>query len=258
MAWSVVYEVDFRDAFTALGETDLDFVGSSFTFQGIEWKTPSVARGNPFDQGSSAIWRLQAGGLRCDSPAFLGFSAANNSTPHVYASLEELAANTETPFDGDPTRKYMWQCYVSAITGVSTADRSGAGCGIYKIDRGVTLGNATLTACCVGGDPLRNLFQAGKSIAPLSTVRADIARSVPIVMYRGSGSYVDGYAGSWTGDWPAFDAVALVGSYRDSATDNDNDMVADPPFFRFAVYHHDPTLGSVYDATIERVRLLQR
>jgi hypothetical protein len=51
--------------------------------------------------------------------------------------------------------------------------------------------------------------------------------------------------------------MRFLGSYT-SVVEFDNDLMADPMWFRIACVHNSPTFGSGYDGTIERFRIQQQ
>ncbi len=263
MVWRVVYEVDWRDAFTSLGAVDLDSVGSSFTFQGITWKTPSVARGNPFDQEPSTTWALEAGGLHCVSPDNTRFTTTNNNAPHIFAFLDEVAANTATPFSADPTRQYLLQGFLSDFTNEPVVN-SGAYVAVYKVTNTPTGVAANFCASAVGergGVPPVNFGMAGPGVAPDGYSRLDLGNGadVPVLSVH----YIANRCGTYAS---AFGAGAFLpnSSLRFEAAQKDitefaPDVVMDPEFFRLAPVVNNASNNSpnAYDATFQRMRLLQ-
>ncbi len=260
MSYQVAYEVDWRDAFSALGNVDLDSPGASFTYDGVTWRTPSVAGGNPVDQVSSARWALEAGGLRCIEPNFSTMTATNNSAPHVYATLTDLANNDSSPFEPDPTRSYVFQVYVSAIS-LTPANNEGAFVVLYKNDFGVSIGNATIALCVQGtrtGGSLGNYARAGAGSLPSSQDRLDIAVDVPSIHWT-SPQRIMFYAAPWNNvddEWPLNSSLRFIAGFR-ALGEMQNDVVCDPPEFRVACGHTSQTLSSSYDGTIQRIRILQ-
>lgn len=260
MPWSVAYEVDWRDVFTSIGAVNLNAPGSTLTFDGVTWRTPAIADGNPVDQVASTSWALEAGGLRAVSPNNPRFNATNNSAPHIYATLQDLAANSATPFEADSTRKYIFQAFVSDIT-VPGTNESGAGVAIYKVDQGGTIGNANFGWAALGHFNVtpNNFDQAGTGGAPGANSRPDVApQGVCSLHYAKSGARMDMYCTALVADdWPANGSFNYVGSWRPTS-DLDNDIVCDNRVFRVALVHNAPTpTPNAYDATIERFRILQ-
>lgn len=259
--WEVVASFDWRTAHTVLGTTDLNFVGSSLTYLGVVFKTPSVARGNAFNQVACTTWRLEATGLRAVSPDNSRMNAGITQAPHVYATLGEIAANTATPFSPELQRRYMWQVFASVSAGTTAAPaESGTGAAIYDVDRGVTLGNAWLSKALLGRSTPINFCSTGVSVAP--PIRSIPAPGVGVsgVFFIGSGAYIDFYAGGLVaGEMPFPKDMTLIASGRDVGTDNDNDPPGNSPTdMRLASVHNQEIFApNAYDCTIQQSRLLR-
>lgn len=257
--WTEVALIDWRDARTAVGsDVNLDTLGSSFTYNGVTWKTPSVARGNPLNQVASVVWKLVASGLYCESPDNSRLSASGQTAPHVYAFLSELG--TGYGFAADPTRGYFWQCYASSLAGTTASPaQSGIGACMYKVDEGVALGNGMLTKCALGQSVPQNFCTSSKFGAPGTVVRSS-TNDVLGIFYNGSGSYVDCYTGSLVaGDFPEPHEMEFLGSWRHTGGDSDNDLFCDPDRFRIAAFHNQEIFSpNAYVGNIQRSRLLQK
>lgn len=253
MAWEVVYELDWRDAFTALGFTDLSAAGTSFAYDGVTWTTP-----NP--QVATTAWALEAGGLHCRQPSNSRFTATNHNAPHVYATLYGLGANASSPFEADPARQYIFQCYVTSVS-LTPVNNEGAFMGIYRQNLGSALGNANLAATSLGqysGAGPINWARGGVSGAPGNAGRPDRSDAV-LTVHWVSAQRVNFFCAPWNGvgDWPTNGQMRSIGSYR-STVDFNNDLMADPVLFRVACAHNSPSLSSGYDGTIERFRIQQQ
>lgn len=266
MPWATVYEVDWRDAFTSLGAVDLNSVGSSFTFDSIEWKTPSLARGNPVNQVASISWGLVAGGLRCDSPDNSRFVTTNNSAPHIWALLTEIAANDVSPFEPDATKPYLIQGFWSSLVSETGFDLSGAHVAIYKVT-GDPAGVGPNFCACGAGRQLGvinvNFGTAGVGSAPPRDIRNDLTPPLNTlcVHYRGANrdaAYAAAFDTSGDGAFPANGALRFCGAHKDT-TEFAPDLVMDPQFFRVAPAVNNAVGFSpnAYDCTFERFRLLQ-
>ncbi len=261
MAYQVAYEVDWRDAFNALGTVNLDSPGTSLTYDGVTWRTPAVADGNPVDQVSSTLWQLEAGGLRCVEPDNSTMTATNNGAPHLYASLLDLANNASSPFEADPTLSYIFQVYVSSIS-LTPANNEGAFVALYKLDFGVSIGNATIALSVhgqrTGGQGLINYARAGAGALPASQDRTNLSVEVPSIHWT-SPQRIMFFGAPWNGvddDWPSNPELRFIGGFR-ALGDLQNDVVCDPPEFRVACGHTSQTISSSYDGTIQRFRILQ-
>ncbi len=260
MPWVTAYEVDWRDAHTALGDVDLNFVGSSFTYEGVTWKTPSVARGNPFNQDTAVIWGLEAAGLRATSIDNSRFTTGNNNAPHIFAFLTELAANTATPFVADPTRSYILQGFVSAYTGISAVN-TGAYVAFYKVTNnpaGVGPNFTSSARGSRGGTPPVNFGIAGVGAAPPGYSRLDLNLPVMSVHYKAGGRNMTYCSAFGAGAFLDNGSLRFEAGHKDT-TEFHNDVVMDPEFFRVApAIHNTPNFSpNAYDATFQRFRLQQ-
>ncbi len=262
--WSTVYEVDFRDTFASLGAVDLNSAGASFTFEGIEWVTPNVANSG-FDMNTtSTTFAIAAAGLVVTGQGGGSIVANALQMTCIFANLAEMAGNSATPFDGDPTRNYLLQCFVSA----STADTNGeeAGVGIYKVPNLPQAGGGFATTFNTfgfnGSDADVPSCTAGSTGSPSRLIRDDLLGSAgvdfdaPTIHYAASGKLINVYAGSFSdlGDWPAEDTLRSVGSFAPTA--QFSNQVGDPiSAWRFTLGMAGGGVGT--DFTIQRARLRQ-
>lgn len=258
----VLYDVDWRDAFADLGAVDLNSPGATLTYEGITWTTPAIADGSATDQVTSTSWGLTSTGLRCVEPDNSTFTATNVSAPHIYATLADIAANSVSPFDGDPTRQYLFQVFVSAQSLTPAGvENEGAGVGIYKDDFGGGVGNANISMSMLGhriGVDGTNFFRAGVGALPSSRGFV-LDFDVPTLLYNGSGGSIDGYCIDFdVDDWPANSGLRKIAGYRNPAGDIDNDTIQDPLQIKFASVHTSASVASLYDGTIQRTRLLRQ
>ncbi len=262
--WQTVYEVDFRDAFASLGAVDLNSVGSSFTFEGIEWETPTVANSGFNMNTTSTTFALAAAGLVVTGQGGGSIVANALQMTSIFANLAEMAGNSATPFDGDPTRNYLLQCFVSA----SSADTNGeeAGVGLYKQPNLPQAGGGFSTTFATfgfqGGDADVPSCTAGSTGSPSRLIRADLLGSAgvdfdcPTIHYAASGKLVNVYAGSFsdTGDWPDEATLRSIGSYAPVA--QFSNQAGDPVSgWRFTLGMAGGGVGT--DLTIQRARLRQ-
>ena len=262
--WSTVYEVDFRDVFAAQGAVDLNFIGSSFTFEGILWETPTVGNTTVDMNTTSTTFGITAAGLVVTGQGGGGIVATGPSMTSIFANLAEMAGNSATPFDGDPTRSYLLQCYVAA----STADTNGeeAGVGLYKIDDIPQVGGAQSTTFNTFGFNAATLdvpsCTAGSGGSPSRQNRLDLLGSAgvdfdcPTIHYASSGKLINVFAASFSdlGDWPEEDTLRSIGSYAPTAQFAGG--VGDPlSGWRFTLGMAGGGVGT--DFTIERARLRQ-
>lgn len=259
MTWAVAYEVDWRDVFTALGSVDLNSPGNTLTFDGITWTTPAVADGNPVDQEACTTWELDASGLHCVDIDNSRMDALNNGAPHLYATLPAIAANTATPFEADPSRSYLWQCFVSSLT-LQGIEDEGCGVAMYRLDQGIGVGNQQMTVAALGfrgGSGPRNFAEEGQSATP-GGFNTSFALDCPTIHTTCSRRQMC-YAGDFAaGAFPAQPDLRSIGIARLNTAFMDNDLNFDPPTWRLAMYHNCPTFaGNAYDGVIQRVRLLQ-
>lgn len=258
LEWVEVALIDWRDARTAVGsDVDLDVLNSSFTYNGVVWKTPSVARGNSLNQAASVVWELDSNGLYCESPDNSRMFAGGAVAPHVYCTLDEFAAGYGFP--ADPTRCFFWQVYVQSLTGTTASPaQSGAGASLYKVDNGTALGNGMLTKCALGQNTPVNFATSSKFGSP-GAVSFPTTDKVLGIFYNGSGSYVDCYTGSLiSGAFPEPSDMSFLASWR-ATTGTDNDVFCDPARFRFAAFHNQETFSpNAYVGTIQQSRLLMK
>lgn len=263
--WTTVYEVDFRDVFASLGAVDLNTAGATFTFDNITWATPNVANTGADMNVSSSSFGIAAGGLNVAGQGGGSIVASSLTMTHIFANLADLAANDATPFDGDPTRHYLLQCFVSA----STADTNGeeAGVGLYKVTIFPVAGGGQSTTFNTFGFNTATAAvpscSAGSGGSPSRLSRLDLLGSggtdfdCPTIHYNGSGKLVDAWAGSFsdTGDWPAESALRSIGNYAATAQ-FDGNVTGDPiSGWRFTLGMAGGGVGT--DFTIQRARLRQ-
>jgi len=263
--WQVMYDVDFRDAHTALGNVDLNSPGASFTYEGIPWTTPAVANGFPVDQVTSTSWGLTSAGLAVLEPDDSRMNATNSSAPSVVASLADIAQNSRTPFDGDPSRKYRAEVYVSAQSGITV---NGEGSGVAIAMNATVWGAAVNMEVCLLGRTNNNsgepFWFSAQGIPANVFEREDLVgdgQNVTIVVADASGLRVRaGWANIFDGtDWsaPGFNDK-FIASGCDGVLDTDEDTVGDAiDSYNFHVAHTSPTAVSAYQATIQRFRLLR-
>lgn len=256
--WNCVYEVDWRDAFVSLGAVDLDSPGASFTFEGITWTTPSIANTGVDQSAALTSWSLTSSGLEVVG-ATGSFVADGPTAQHIFASLFDIAANTATPFEADPTRKYLVQCYVSETD--ANANLRESGCGIYKVSGGAgAIPGGFWTSFCTfgfnGGVADIPSYSAGNTGAPARFNRIDLtaeAHNVPTLHYDGSGHLIDGYAAPFGTTWPDNDEFRAVASASDSA-EVENDVPGDPIGGFRVVFMH---AGLGLNAVIQQSRICQ-
>jgi len=264
--WDVVYDVDFRDAHAALGDVDLNSPGNTFTYEDIPWVTPSVAGGFPVDQVASVSWALTSAGLSVDTPNNSRLNSTNNSAPSIIASLADIAQNSRTPFDGDPTRKYRAEVYVSSIAGI-TNNGEGSGIAIGMQDT-PWAANASMSICVIGrqngvGDDVPWMHSnSGNPV--IFYDRADLSGDginvailvVDAANIRGYGAFANIFAGT---DWaePGTGDRFLAGGMS-QVFDTDEDVIGDAiETYNFHIAHDSETIGGSYEATIQRFRLLR-
>ncbi len=262
--WSTVYEVDFRDAFSSLGAVDLNSIGSSFTFEGIPWRTPTAGNSGFDMDTTSTTFALAAAGLVVTGQGGGSIVANALRMTCIFANLADMAGNSATPFDGDPTRNYLLQCFVSA----SAADSNGeeAGVGLYKQPNIPQTGGGFSTTFNTfgfqGGDAAVPSCTAGSTGSPSRLIRADLLGSAgvnfdaPTIHYAASGKLVNVYAGSFsdTGDWPDEATLRSIGSFAPTA--QFSNQAGDPVSgWRFTLGMAGGGVGT--DLTIQRARLRQ-
>ncbi len=257
--WSRVYEVDWRDAFTDLGAVDLNAPGNTLTYEGVTWATPSIANTGVDQVAASTSWGLTANGLEIVGVNGGVLLASGPSFPHIFCNLADLAANTDTPFDGDPTRGYLIQAYVSA--GNANANGEQSGVGLYKIE-GIPFAGFSTTFVSFGQEVAVAdipIMTAGNTGAPGTFTRSDLTVTpfeVPTIHYASTGKTIDGFAGEFGADWPDNEDLRFIASYAENL-EIDNDTPGDPFVgFRF-VLGHFAGAASGYNAVIQRFRVCQ-
>jgi len=262
MTYATVYEIDWRDVFASLGVVNLNSPGASFTFEGVTWRTPAVADGNAVDQVASVVWQVDAAGLHCESPDNSRMTATTDQAPHVYTTLLQLAANTATPFEADPTRDYIWQCFVSSLTLVQLEDE-GAGVSFYKVNQGTAVGNQQMSVCALGhrNGLDGNLAESGVGPTPNGNRRSDIFLNCPTIhsVCSRRQQYYAADFDAGAGAFADLDQLEQIGMSRLGTAVIDNDLCFDPPLWRLACYHNCPTPSpNAYVGVIQRSRLLQQ
>lgn len=258
--YECVMEIDWRDEFTAQGAVDLNSSGATLTDQaGATWQTPSVATGPGNQNNGSTAWSLTANGLQvvdCVAGASYGTNA-NPVTPSLWIDLAAAAA--AYGFDGDPTRQWLWQCYVSEqVNDAATNDNSGVA--IRKVlsvpaGSGATHGQMLCSVGFVLGSAA-----AARAFGNVNASTGDVARTtpagmdVPTVVYAG-GTNGWMFAATWAGDWPANSDLRMVAAY---SPDNlvTSAIPGDPQEgFRLSMFHQAAATTANYGATIQRSRL---
>jgi len=255
------YTIDWREVFATLGAVDLNSPGASVTFEGVTWQTPSVANSGINQVASGGTWALTANGLEMTTGVFGSVSSAGPSFPHIFANLADIAV--AAPWEGDPTRKYIIQAFVSSTNAAALNEESG--CGLYSVAgmptgtgdgfMFVSLGffNATANTPSATGD-----INPG---APGRFNRSDLGGSPPAILmdaptlaYAGSGNTMDGYAASFddTGDWPNNGTFRGIGGLSPS-NDFNAAMPQDPQVAWRVAFGHNGT----FDGVIQQSRICQ-
>ncbi len=266
VAYQSAYEVDWREAFADLGAVDLNTPGATLTYDGITWQTPSAGNGYANQVAASTSWGLTANGLEVVDVN--GGSAAANSfsLPSIFASLNAIGANTVTPFEADPTRRYLLQVFVSSSN--PTVNDEYSGVGLYK-PNGIPAGGFSASLSAFGqeaGVSEIPLCIAGNTSSPATLQRVDlvpvgdVSYRFPVLNYAGSGKTIDFYNAPYDSSaafsWPSNGALRFVGSYAEN-TEMDNDTPGDPFEGWDVMMLHAAPGQSSYGAVIERFRMLQ-
>lgn len=261
--WTCVYEIDWREAFADLGAVDLNSPGNTLTFQGVQWATPSVANSGINQASSATSWALSANGLEMVGGVFGSISSAGPSFPHIFANLADIAANTAMPFDGDPTRKYLLQVFVSSTNAAAANEESGIG--LYAIAGAPTGTGDGFMFVSIGSFGGVNNSPSGVADinpgTPTRFSRTDLGGAPPAVLfdaptlhYAGSGNTMDAYAASFddTGAWPDNDTFRAIGG-TSPGTDFNAAMPQDPvEGWRVAIGHN-----GTFDGVIQQTRICQ-
>lgn len=259
--WTHAYTLDFRAAHASLGDTDLNSAGASFTYQNVTWQTPSIANTGTNMNVASTTFGLTAAGLRVTGQGGGSIAATGPSFTHIFANLADIAANDASPFDGDPTRMWLLQCYVSATTAAGAGDESGVG--LYKITNipdSPSGESTTFNTYGFNTQAATPSCTAGTGGSPSRLNRNDLAEATsgidydcPTIQYTNSGKLVNVWAGSFsdTGDWPVEDTLRSIGNF--AATNVFGQNTTGDPFagFRFVV----GMAGGGFDSTIQQARL---
>ena len=272
--WREVYSVDFR----TLPVTDLNAAGNTITIDGVTWRTPSVAQNNDDMVVASGSFGITANGLEVVNASNGRFSPGQVTGQSIYTSLYDLARNTSTPFDADPTSEYLIQAYVSAENADENSESSGvfifrenalAGMSnglpgdqaLYRSLYGFINGVGPQALEGTGGtgvSPSRLTYRPAGLTAP---VGGDYdAPNVPTLHYKYAGHFQHG-GGVWDSGNDAFpdnDDLQFFSVSRDS-TDVENDIPAHPRFgFFIGVGHVSENSNNNYSAVIQRFRVLQK
>lgn len=253
--YETVVDIDWRQEFVRQGAVDLNSNSATLVDEmGATWTTPaSQANG-------STSWGLTANGLEVVDCINAGnIPTSSPHTPELSVSLFDLAA--AWGFDGDPTRGYIFETYVSLqenaddfqdCSGINIwkPDGSPDGAGYWVTQFGTGLYSA--------GDSVR-AGRANAFAAFTQTFRTDLG-SPPLlaVSIPGNGVLTTCFTAPWPGDWPDNDALRFVAGIRAySGQQTDQQLVGDPPFFMFGLFHQANSTTQTYRAIHQRTRLLQ-
>ncbi len=266
VAYQSAYEVDWREAFSDIGAVDLNSPGATLSYDGITWQTPSLANGYANQVSALTSWALTANGLEAVDVNGGSIAANTFSYPAIFASLSAIGANTATPFEADPTRRYLLQVFVSSSN--PTVNDEYSGVGLYK-PNGIPTGGYSTSVSAFGqrsGTAEIPVSVGGNTGSPASLERVDltpvgdVSYRLPVLNYAGSGKTIDFYNAPYdSGEafaWPSNSDLRFVGSYSEN-TEMDNDTPGDP-FEGWDVFMlHSARSPSTYSAVIQRFRLLQ-
>lgn len=275
--WREVYRVDFRDVFTSLGAVDLNTPGATVVIDGVTWQTSSVAV-NGSDMATSVSFGITANGLEVVGAGNGRANPGVVTAQAIWASLFDLANNTSTPFDADPTQEYLIQAYVSA--GNADANHEMSGVFAFREDALDPVSNnlpgdpalyRTFYGFInsVGPDALEGTGGTSTSPSRITYRPADFntpvggdydTPNVPTLHYKYAGHFQHGGA-PWDtveDDFPGQSDLQFFSVSRD-ATDVENDVVAHPRFgFFCGVGHVCENSSDNYNAVIQQYRILQK
>lgn len=270
--WTEVYAIDFRDVFAALGAVNLNAAGSTFTYQGVQWETPSVARNGDAMQAAATSFGITANGLEVVGSTNSRIQPGTLTAQVIFAALEAIAANTETPFDADPSREYMLQAYVSAQNPAADHEHSavfmfreantqpisnglpGAGA-LYRTSVGrMNASGAAGTLESVGGT---SVSPPRLTILPSSFTTPEPDPDVVNLWYSNPAA-LQGGGGVYDSGFPLGEGMHYWATNRDS-TDNEDDIIAHPRYgFFIGCGHCSENANNTYNAVIQQFRILQK
>ncbi len=256
--WTTVYELDFRAAFADLGATDLNSLGSSFTYQGVTWVTPTLANSGLNMVTTATAFGLTAAGLEAEGVVGGSLAGPPYSAAHIFASLNDIGNNTATPFASDPTRAYLIQIYISEFTPSINFD--GVAVMLYKlanIPPGSGQGGAlALLAQLSGVEDVPQYIVSGGT----NQSRPDLPPAVydvPTIHRVGSPHSIDGYCGQFGAGWPANGDLAFISSWAGDLQVAQFLPGSDPRIaFRIGAAF-DGGGGAGMDAVVQRLRISQ-
>lgn len=257
-AFSEVALIDFVAADASLGDTDLNTLGSSFTYHGVTWVTPTVARTGANMLTTSTSFGLVGTGLRITGAA-AGTGYNPPTAPCVLAPLADIASGYG--FTWDTTRDYLIQALVTEASYGGINDL--VMLQIYKLNAvptgtGAAMAVSALAQQAAGVDD-PEYFGGGAS--PPVYARDDLAASgydIPGLYYNRTGHCIDGYVSkSVGGTYPTpGEGLQFIASFAASAG-----LTQDVPM----VYPTTDLLGcggagygTGADYTIPSIRILQR
>ena len=268
--WTEVWARDLRQD----ADADLNTAGSSVVIDGVTWRTPAAAvTGSNMVAADTGFDILNGTGLVVENANNARANPGTLTGNFLYASLYDLAQNSSTPFDPDPTREYLWQAYVSSSNNDGTNTelsgvimfRPGS---LDSASNGLP-GDDALYRCLYGtlagaggdllegtggtsGSPTRNVYRNADLTAPAAS-----APDVPMIHYKGPQSFQFG-GGVWSSGWPDQSDLSFFNTARDP-TDIENDIVLHPRYGFFLGFGHvAENTNQDYNATIQQVRLLQK
>lgn len=271
--WQEVFRIDFRDVFAAQGAVDLNSLGTTVVIDGVTWETPTVARNGQNMVLANTSFGITANGLEVVDANNNRLNPGTVTGHALFASLFDIAKNTKTPFEADPTRNYLFQIYVSSQANIGERDNSGVfifrddfGSGIgdnlggdqaLYISRLGTFGGFIDTIEGTGGtgvSPPSFIYNAADFTPPLPFTNVPtLWYSSPQSMNMGGAAWDDG-----NDDFPDQSDLQMFVTARDS-TDVENDIVFHPRNGFFCGMGHAGESGAdTYDAVIQQFRILQR
>lgn len=252
-----VADISFIDAHAALGDTDLNVVGSSFTFDGLLWQTPTVANSGIDMVTSASSFGLVATGLRATGVTG-GVYGVPPSVASIFASLEDIAAAYN--FDPDPTRQYIFEAYITELAN-TTANTDEIGLMVNKL-AGAPPGSSDSRAYCnlgrVSGVDDTPSYQAGVGAGPPRQQRTDLAGmgwDVLALHYNGTGHSIDAYVGQYGATWPTNGSLERISTWANN-TALSQSLPGNPPDFRIGV-GFDGDGGAGMDGTVAAFRVQQ-